>query len=63
MAIRIIEEPTVHVTAGDLARYKADYIRDHSMYCGPMPTLEEYIRRRQAEAKGENVGQLPWHIS
>jgi hypothetical protein len=49
MSIEIIKEPDVHVTAGDLARYRQDYIRDHSMYCGPLPTLEEYIRRRQIQ--------------
>jgi hypothetical protein len=62
MTIKIIEEPAVHVTAGDLARYREDYQRDYSMYCGPLPTLEEYIRRRQArDGQANHIpgGSLP----
>ena len=60
MTIKIIEEPTVHVTAGDLQRYKRDYERDHMFYAGPLPTLEEYIRRRrQAQANHIPGGSLP----
>lgn len=56
MAIEIIGEPTVHVTAADLARYQRDYERDHMFYAGPLPTLEEYIRRRQVADKEGNGG-------
>lgn len=49
MSIKIIKEPDVHVTEGDLQRYREQYQKDYSMYCGPMPTLEEYIRRKLKE--------------
>lgn len=49
MTIRIIKEQPVNVTEGDLQRYKSDYQRDHAFYAGPLPALEEYIRRRQQQ--------------
>ncbi len=50
MAINIIKDADVTVTESELRRYKADYQRDFMMYAGTPPTLNEYIRRRQAEA-------------
>lgn len=48
MAIKVAKEADVHVTASELARYRADYQRDYMLYSGTPPTLNEYIRRRQA---------------
>ena len=48
MGIKIIREPDVHVTAGDLARYREEYNRCMAYYCGPRPTLEEFIRGQKA---------------
>lgn len=47
--IKIIQEDEVQVTAGDLARYKQEYRQAFAFYCGPIVTLEEYIRRKQNE--------------
>lgn len=48
MSIKIIKEPDVHVTEGELARYRAEYERVMSYYAGPPITLEEFIRGRKA---------------
>lgn len=47
MGIKIIKEPDVHVTEGELARYREEYQKAFSHYCGPRPTLEEFIRGKQ----------------
>ena len=44
MAIKIIEEPDIHLTDGELHRYRQEYDRAMSYYAGPRPTLEEWIR-------------------
>lgn len=44
MAIKIIEEPDVRVTASALARYREQYSAFLSGYAGPAITLEEFIR-------------------
>lgn len=44
MAIKIIKEPDIHITSGDLARYREEYDRAMMYYAGPRPTLEEWIR-------------------
>lgn len=46
MAIKVIEEPDVHLTADELARFEADYQRDYMFYAGTPPTFESYCRRR-----------------
>lgn len=51
MSIRIIHEPEIHITAGDLARYRSEYEKAFSYHCGPRPTLEEYIRNRQRDGE------------
>ena len=56
MTIKIIKEPDVEVTEGELRRYAADYERDHMFYAGPLPTLAEYIRSRKAREKEPNKG-------
>jgi hypothetical protein len=55
MSIRIIEEPTIHLTEGALARYVHEYNRFMSYYAGPPITLEEYIRGRQNAQAREGV--------
>jgi hypothetical protein len=47
MSIKIVKEPDIHVTAGDLARYRQEWMNFMSMYAGPPITLEEYIRGRR----------------
>jgi|HubBroStandDraft_4_1064222.scaffolds.fasta_scaffold531111_2 hypothetical protein len=47
MSIKIISEPDVKVTREELARYTYEYSQAYRMYAGPIPTLEEYIRRQQ----------------
>jgi hypothetical protein len=47
VAIHIIKEPDVHISAGDLARYQAEYKKTMQYYFGPPITLEEFIRSRQ----------------
>jgi hypothetical protein len=47
MAIKVLDEPDVTVTATELARYRADYQQDFMFYSGTPPTLNEYIYRRQ----------------
>lgn len=54
MSIKIIKEPDIHVTEGELQRYQEEYQSAYSMYCGPIPTLEEYIRMRKKQKKNEN---------
>lgn len=49
MAIKIVREPDVHVTEGELERYRYEYERAMAMYAGPPITLEEFIRRRRGE--------------
>jgi hypothetical protein len=44
MGIKIIEEPDIFLTKGELARYERAYERAYSHYAGTPPTLEEYIR-------------------
>lgn len=48
MAIRILPEADVHVTAGELERYREQYDQTYRMYSGPRPTLEEFIRAQKA---------------
>lgn len=48
MAIKIIDQPDIRLTAGDLARYRREYDDAMRYYAGPLPTLEEFIRGRQA---------------
>lgn len=55
MAIKIIREPDVHVTEGELSRYQQEYQRAFSYYAGPLPTFEEFVRRKQAQ-KNERFG-------
>ena len=51
MAIKIIREPDVHVTDGDLARYSKQFRQDYSYYSGPLPTFEEYVRRKEQQKR------------
>jgi hypothetical protein len=52
MAIKIIEEPDVHLTGDELARFTADYQRDYMFYSGTPPTFESYCRgRKSADGK------------
>lgn len=55
MAIKIIGEPDVHVTQGDLERYREEYQKAFSHYAGPRVTLEEFIRRKQRERGREQM--------
>jgi hypothetical protein len=48
MAIKIIEQPDIHLTQSELARYRDDYRRDYSMYAGT-PAFEDYVRQRLAK--------------
>lgn len=50
MAIKIIDEPDIRLTQGELHRYRDEYDKAMQYYAGPRPTLEEWIRSRQAEA-------------
>jgi hypothetical protein len=52
MSIKIIEEPTIHITQGDLARYRDEYNKFMQYYAGPVITLEEYIRSRRVKSPG-----------
>lgn len=57
MAIKIIDEPDVRVTASELARYREEWRKFMSYYAGPPITLEEFIRRqRNRHAERPN----PW---
>lgn len=49
MTIKIVDEPEVQVTAYDLTRYTQEYCDAYRFYAGPIPSFEEFIRRRQAE--------------
>jgi hypothetical protein len=49
VAIKIVEEPDVVLTADEAQRYRYDYSRAYSYYAGPVPTFESYCRRRKAE--------------
>jgi hypothetical protein len=48
MAIKIIPEPDIRVTAGELERFRREYDKAFAFYAGPRPTLEEYIRREKS---------------
>lgn len=47
MAINILPEADVTVTASELRRYQEEYRRDYAFYAGTPPTLNEYIARRK----------------
>lgn len=49
MGIKIVKEPDVHVTEGELERYRDEYQKSFSHYAGPRVTLEEFIRGKQRE--------------
>lgn len=51
MAIVVTKEPDIHVSEGDLNRFRQKYQKAFSMYCGEQPTLEEFIKREIAERK------------
>lgn len=61
MAIKITEEPDVHVTGDELTRYRYDYNKGFSMYCGPVPTFEQYVRSRKAREEEENAHSRERH--
>ena len=46
MTIKIVDEPDVCVTIGDLTRYRHEYEQFMRGYAGPPMTLEEFIRTR-----------------
>ena len=46
MTVEVIKEAPIHITQGDLERYRAEYHKFMMHYCGNM-TLEEYIRRQR----------------
>lgn len=58
MTIKITHEPDIHITAGDLARYRHDYHIFMGHYAGPPIALEEYIRGRQAADQRANANDL-----
>lgn len=49
MSIKITDDPDVCVTAAELARYTDEYQRAFMFYCGTVPTLAEFIRRKQTQ--------------
>jgi hypothetical protein len=51
MAIKIIDEGEVRVTADELTRYEEEYKKAYAYYAGIPPSLESFIRRRQKEEK------------
>jgi hypothetical protein len=51
MAIKIIKTADVHLTATQLARYRYEYQRAFSMYCGPLPDFEEWVAKQERQKK------------
>lgn len=47
MSIKIIKQPDVYVTEGELARYMQEYQQAFMFHAGPKPTLEEFVRSRK----------------
>ena len=47
MTIKIIEQPDVHVTESELARYIDEYQQAYMFFAGTPPTIEEFIRRKK----------------
>lgn len=47
MAIKVIEQPDVHVSEGELRRYQYQYKNFCRGYCGIPPSLEEFIRAQK----------------
>jgi hypothetical protein len=54
MAIRIIREPDIHLTAGELARLRREYDDFMRHYCGVM-TFEEFVRNRRPRKEPSDV--------
>lgn len=47
MAIKIIREPDVYVTEGEMQRLRQEYDRQYMFYSGVPPTFEEFVRERK----------------
>ena len=60
MAIKIIDEPDLHITKEEYERYAYEYQRSYMMYVGPVPSLETYIRQRKQKytSKQEMIQEL-----
>jgi len=46
MAIKIIDQPDIHMTASEHQRLLAEYQRAFSFYAGTPPAFEDWVRSR-----------------
>lgn len=49
MPITVTDDPEVRVTKKELARYRDEYQRAYSMFVGDVPTLAQFIHRKQTQ--------------
>lgn len=48
MAIKIVEGPTIELTAEEYNRYSAEYEKAFMFYSGVPPTFEEWVRQKKS---------------
>lgn len=54
MTIKIISDsPDITLTESEYARLKQEYSKAFSMYYGPLPTFEEWVRGKQTKLLNE----------
>lgn len=46
MSIKVIEQPDIYLTPGELARLSAEYQKVMMFYAGPPITFEEWVRSK-----------------
>ena len=51
VSIKIIDEPVLHLTADEYARYMDEYRKAFMFYAGTPPTFESWVVRQRASLK------------
>jgi hypothetical protein len=58
MAIKVIKQPDIHLTASELARYRYEYEQCFRMYCGSRPDFEEWVAEQERAKKSLALPRL-----
>ena len=53
MAIKIINEPDIHLTSAELDRLLHEYQQSMRYYAGPPISFENWVRRRKSHEKAD----------
>ena len=51
MAIKLITQPDIYLTASQLEWYRYEYQKAFSFYCGPRPDFEEWVAAQERQKK------------